>query len=219
MSSMCDERPPGSAVALDQDLARGDGIAHEVVDDEVAAKSRRDAVGGGISQVRRAEVVVGELTHVLLGQHLRLAVRRHRVERGLLVEEFFPGLSVEAARRREDEPRDAGLLRPLGEARRCAVVDVECRVGRQVADRIVGNRGEVKHGFEPLQCRPPSRPGRRCGEPARRRRRRRMCSPRRDSCPGRPRRGPPAAASAPEPSRCTRCVRLPAPSSVCLPLS
>jgi len=50
-----DERTPGSAVALQIDAPRGDGPGHEVVDYQVKAQTGRDAVGGGIAHVCRAE--------------------------------------------------------------------------------------------------------------------------------------------------------------------
>src|SRR3954470_11459515 len=64
------ERPPGSAVALNEDLAGGIRDADEVVDDDIRAQTRRRAVGGRIPEERRAETIVGELRHLLLDQHL-----------------------------------------------------------------------------------------------------------------------------------------------------
>ena len=143
-----DQRAPRRAVALQAHLAAGEGSAGEVVDDDVSAQARARAVRRGVAQVGRAEVLVGELADALLGHHLALAVRRHRVELAVLGDGAVAGCAVEAARGREDVPRDAGVpgdLRQVG----CAVgVDRVGRVRVEVAERVVGDGGQVHDGVE-----------------------------------------------------------------------
>ena len=118
------ERAPRRAVALHPHLAGRVGVGDEVVDDDVAAQARGDAVGGGVAQVDGAEVVVGERRDVALGQHLGAAVGRDRVERRPLVDRGVAlGGAVGAARGGVEEARDAGLLGGLGEPHAGAVVD------------------------------------------------------------------------------------------------
>ena len=61
MSSMCTIGRQGRAVALEQHLARGEGPGDEVVEHDVEAQPRRDAVGRGAAQEGGAEGVVGQL--------------------------------------------------------------------------------------------------------------------------------------------------------------
>src|SRR5262249_2662569 len=80
------QRPPGSAVAAYEDISGRVRVTHQAVDDEIAAQAWRQAVGGGIAEIRRAKALVGQLGDVLLDPHLRLAVGRDRVERGFFVD-------------------------------------------------------------------------------------------------------------------------------------
>ena len=68
-----------------------------------------------------------------------------------LVEEVVAVGAVEAARRREDEAADAGLLRRGRDAHRADVVDVEGRRRVEVAERIVRQRGEVDDRVEAVE--------------------------------------------------------------------
>ena len=143
------ERAPRRSVALDEDLAGRVRIPNEVVHDHVGAQPRRGAVGGGVPQIGRGEGIVGELRDVPLGEHLRASVRRHGCELGVLVQHLVVArLAVEAARRREQEALDSGLLGLLGDAYRGEVVDVVGRLRVEVADGVVADRGEVDHGVE-----------------------------------------------------------------------
>src|SRR5258708_28889475 len=49
------ERTPGSAIALEIDASRGDSPCYEVVNHQVEAQTRRDAVSGSIPHVSRTE--------------------------------------------------------------------------------------------------------------------------------------------------------------------
>jgi hypothetical protein len=145
------ERAPRRPVALQVDAAGRHRPGDEVVEHDVESVARRDAVRGRRPQERRAEAVVRERRDVALRAHLRLAVRRDRVERRLLVDHRVAGRAVVAARGREDEAAHAGLARGAGEARRAQVVDVEGQLGVQVAERIVRQRGEVDDGVHALE--------------------------------------------------------------------
>jgi hypothetical protein len=143
-----DERAPGRAVAHDQDVARGEGETGQVVDDEVAAQPRRDAVGRGTAEERGAERVPRQQRDVLLGEQLRLAIGRDGVPGSVLVEELVAGRAIEAARRREDEALDSGGLRRPRDVHGRVVVDVERRLGPVVAQRVVRDRSEVHDRVE-----------------------------------------------------------------------
>src|SRR5437667_181135 len=61
-----DDRPPGAAIREKPDPARRERPADEVVQDDVEAKPRRDAVRGGVPQGNRREPGVGEPGEPLL---------------------------------------------------------------------------------------------------------------------------------------------------------
>ena len=144
------QRSPRRSIALDQDLAGGDRVADQVVDHEVGPQAGRQSVGGGVPHVGGAEVVVGERRDVPLGHDLRLAVGSQGVERRLLVEEAL-ARSVQAARRGEDVSLHPPLLGELGQADRGPVVDLVGQVRVQVAQRVVGQSGQVDDGIEPVE--------------------------------------------------------------------
>ena len=196
MSSACTSGRHGDAVALQPHLAPGEGGAGQVVDDDVGAQPRGRAVGGGVAQVGRAEVVVGELGDQLLGHHLALAVGRHRVEVALLGDRRRRRRRRRASRRRRTG--SAARRPPWPPAAMCAApcgVDGVGRLRVEVADRVVGDRGEVHHRVEAREVLRPLRRGcRRCATRSRRaaaRSRSRRTSRRR----GRRPRGPPPAAA------------------------
>ena len=68
-----------------------------------------------------------------------------------LVEQPVAARAVQAARRGEQEALDAGLLGRLGQAHRRVEVDVVGQIGVEVAERIVGERGEVDDRVEALE--------------------------------------------------------------------
>src|SRR6185436_20570918 len=111
-----DDRPPGRAVALEEDLAGGEGPGDEVVEHDVEAETGGDPVGGGAPQESRAEGAVGQPGHVALCTHLRLAVRGDRVEVRVFVDGRVAGRAVVAARRGEHEAAHSRLAGEAGQA-------------------------------------------------------------------------------------------------------
>ena len=149
------ERAPRRAVALEHDLAGRVRPADEVVDHDVEAQARRDAVGGRVAQVGRAEGVVGERRDVLLGQHLGLAVgasaaRSPAVSSSASAPAALPYRLHEEKNTKRD---DAGLLGLRGELGRGDLVDVVGGLRVEVADRVVADRREVQDGVEALEIR------------------------------------------------------------------
>ena len=125
------------------------GEAGEVVHYQVDAQAGREAVDGGVPEERGAEAVVGERGHVALDEDLRRAVRRHRVERRGLGRPAWPG----RRRRRGCTTRRTGSARRrgLGQLRqpnRRTMVDGERAVRVEVAERVVGDGGQVDHRVE-----------------------------------------------------------------------
>ena len=164
-----DQRPPRAAVGLQPHLAARERRPGEVVDDNVGPQPGRGPVSGRVTQVGRAEGVVGEGRQAGLRPHLALAVGRHRVERGLLVHRGVARRSVEGAGGREEVPLDARGLGHPPEVDRAVGVH---RVGRarvEVTDRVVGDRGQVHDRVVPPQVVGPHVPD---VEPAPRNRRR-----------------------------------------------
>jgi hypothetical protein len=146
------ERAPRRAVGLHPDLAGRVGVGDEVVDHDVAAHAGRDAVGGRVAEEDGGEGGRGERGDVALREHLRLAVGRDGVEVRALVERCVArARAVGAAGARVEEARDAGLA---GGARQLDARVVVDRVGdlrAQVAERVVGERGEVDDGVEAVE--------------------------------------------------------------------
>ena len=97
--------------------------------------------------------LIRQLRHVLLDADLRDGVGRDRVKLGRLVHEIVAGFAVAAARGGVEEARHAGLLCEPREAHRGGVVDVVRDLRIQVAQRIVGERGQVDDGVESFEVR------------------------------------------------------------------
>lgn len=93
------------------------------------------------------------LGQALLGQHLALAVRGHRIELRGLVDRSISCRTVEGAGRGEQESWDSGSLGRLRCRDRAHGVDRARRLGVQVSDRIVGDRSQVHHRIESLERR------------------------------------------------------------------
>ena len=93
------QRSPRRAVALQQHLAGRDGMANEVVDDDVGSQSSRHAIGGGIAKVDRRERLIGQPCELLLDQDFRFAVGGDRVERRRFVEQTITSRPLQTARR------------------------------------------------------------------------------------------------------------------------
>ena len=81
---------PGRAVALYVDPARGVCRSHEIIQHDIESQPRRNAVGGRIPHIGRAEIVVRQRCDVPFNQDLRLPVRGHRIERGCFVQKSSP---------------------------------------------------------------------------------------------------------------------------------
>ena len=105
MSSDVDQRAPRRAVALQPHLAPGERGAGEVVDDDVGAQPRARAVGRGVAQVGRAEVVVGELAIRCSAITLLTPYGVTGLNSLVLGDRLVAGGAVEAARGREDVAR------------------------------------------------------------------------------------------------------------------
>src|SRR2546427_205911 len=143
----------GGAVALDVDAALCIGPGHEVVQHEVEAEARRDAVRRRVPEERWAEPVVRQLRHVLLDADLRDGVGRDRIELGRLLGAVVAWPPVDAAGTGEEEAPHAGVLREPREADRGSMADVVRDLGVQVGQLIVGERREVDDSVEPFQVR------------------------------------------------------------------
>ena len=52
----------------------------EIVEDDIAAKARRGAVGRGAAEQHRRETLGGELEQIAFGANLRNTIRRNRIE-------------------------------------------------------------------------------------------------------------------------------------------
>src|SRR5919198_1648276 len=147
-----DDRPPRAPVGEEPDPAGRERPADEVVQDDVEAKAWRDTVRGRVAERDGGEAGVRELDEALLGADLRLRVGRERLERGVLVERVVAARgAVHAARRGEDEPRDACLPGDPRQVQGALVVHVVGPRGVQVAERVVRERREVDDGVEPSQ--------------------------------------------------------------------
>ena len=90
-------------------------------------------------------------TDVLLGKRLRLGVRGERSERRFLGEHSASRGPVDAARRREQKPRDPGLLRQLGIGTFAIyVMDFGAAVGFRLALRHPGRLSAIIAQNAPL---------------------------------------------------------------------
>ena len=128
--------------------------AGEVVEDDVEAEPRRDAVDRRVAHRDDREPVASERREALLRAHLGLGVGGQRLERRPLVEQVVRSRrAVHRAGRREDEPPDAGGLGLSCDAQRRVEVDVVGPLLVEVADRIVGERRQVDDRVEPLEVR------------------------------------------------------------------
>src|SRR5690606_176073 len=142
------EGSPGAAVALEPDLAPGVRGAHEVVHHDVGPQTRRGAVGGGVAEVRGAEVVVRQVRDPRLGQHLALAVGGDRVQLGVLGEPPVAAGPVQRARRGQQVAGHPGGLGDPREVHGTVRVDRVRGRGVEVADGVVGDRCEVDDRLE-----------------------------------------------------------------------
>jgi hypothetical protein len=139
------QRPPRRPVALQPDLPGGHRDRGEVVHHDVQAEPGRGAVRGGVAQVGRAEVVIGQPGQAALGGDLALAVGRDREQVRVLGHRARARGTVQAAGRGEQEARDAGLLGRLGQVQGPVEVDRVGGGGVEVAQRVVGQRGQAHH--------------------------------------------------------------------------
>ena len=89
------------------------------------------------------EVAVRQLGEGLLRAHLRLRVGRQRLEGRVLGHVLVLGGAVHAAGRREHEALDARLFGRSGQRDRRVEVDLVRQLRVDVAERVVGERGQV----------------------------------------------------------------------------
>ena len=146
-----DDGSPGRAIALEEDLARGEGPGDEVVEHDVEAQPGGDPVGGRAAQEDGREGIVGQPRHVALHPNLGLAVSGDRFELRILVDRCIAPRAVVAARGGEGEAAHAGRLGQPGQPHRGKVVDLVGELGVQVAQWIVGEGGQMDDGIEPAQ--------------------------------------------------------------------
>jgi len=92
-----DERTPRRAVALNQDVASRESDRDQIVHHHIGAQSGRNTIRGGIAQKRWTEIIVCELGHVALKEHLRHPVRGDRVECGLFSKHLIASNPIKAA--------------------------------------------------------------------------------------------------------------------------
>src|SRR4029077_10495313 len=97
------DRTPGRAVTLNRYPSRSERRSYKIVQHHVQPQPRRSSISGRIPQKRRTEMSVSQLRYIVLDEDLRLAIRRHWIERSLLVQESISGRTVRAAGGREDE--------------------------------------------------------------------------------------------------------------------
>ena len=146
-----DDRPPWGAVALDVNLPGSDRPRNEVVQHQIEAHPGRYAVGGGVTQKDRAEVVGCQRGDAGLGQTFAFAVGRNRVEGGVFIQHRVARRAVGAARGREQKTRDSCLACHFRQMHRPAMIDLIGQVGVEVAKGVVGERGQMQHRVEAVQ--------------------------------------------------------------------
>jgi hypothetical protein len=139
------DRTPRAAVAGHGDPLRGPCEGRQVIDDDIEAHPRRRPITGRIAQEHRAEVIVRHRAHIPLHQDLALRVCGLRVDGCGLVQEVAGTRAIDAAGRRVDEPADARLAGGLGQADRAEVIDLVSDLRAVLAERIVGQFGQVHH--------------------------------------------------------------------------
>src|SRR5688572_22808696 len=137
--------PPGRAVGIHPDLPVAPGEAREVVHDEIETLAWRCAIGGGVPQEGRREIVRRHRAHVPLDEQLALGVRSEGLGLPLLVLRLVGARAVDAARAEVDEAADAGFPCEAGQAYGALVVDRVGDVRRQLAHGIVAELREVNH--------------------------------------------------------------------------
>ena len=145
------DRAPGRAVRLQIDQPLRHCPGDKIVQHDVEAHARRDAVSRRGPQEHRTEAVAGERGDIALRPDFRLAIRRHRVERAGLVDHLLAGFAVIRAGRRHYEARHARLLRHPCQMDAAAVIDAEGDVRIDVAQGIVRQRREVDDGVDARQ--------------------------------------------------------------------
>src|SRR5690348_7816863 len=142
------DRPPGRAVALEVNLPRGKGPRRQVIQYEVEAESRRNAIGGGGSQEGRAEAIVGHGSERPLDVDLRLSIWRYRVEGGFLVKKVRSRCAVIATRRRIKEALHPGALGQLRKFHRSQAIHLFGETGTIVSKRIIGQTRKMYDGVK-----------------------------------------------------------------------
>src|ERR1700730_10246367 len=143
-----DNWAPWRAIRFQVDLSGCEAPRDKVVQDDVEAHARRNAVSCRGPQKDGAETVPGKARDVALGHDLRRAVSRHGIESASLVNHRFAGLTVIAARRSKDKTRDPDLLGKLCHPHACAMIDLIGKFRPQIAQRIIGESGQMKYRVE-----------------------------------------------------------------------
>jgi len=154
-----DDGAPGRAVALDVYAPLRESPGREIVEHEIEAQPRRHAVGGGVAEKRRAEVIVGQLGEIPFDAHLPRSRTRSW---GAARPSRPPGRrrpSRNCCRRKSRGPRDTRFPGEPGEADRRRVVDVVGDRRVQVAQRIIRQRRQVDHRVEALDVSAPGHRG------------------------------------------------------------
>ena len=138
----------------------------EVVEHDVEPQPRRYAIGRSRAEEDGAEAVAREARNVPLRPDLRLAIGGDGIERSRLVDQVLAGTAVVAARGREHESLDAGLLGERGDAHAGVMVDGVGRLRIEIAQRIIGQGRQMQDGIDALEVRRPQRPAHPCGSTA-----------------------------------------------------
>ena len=135
-------------LAVDLQLAFDHGIAGELVDGEVEARSQGQPVDGGKAQDGERHGR-GPPEEVLLDPHLELGVQAHGTKRRLLVEHGVSlHLAVVAARGSEDEVLRSMLLAQLEQVAGAVPDGPGSEVGSGFAGRVAHDRSQVDDGVE-----------------------------------------------------------------------
>ena len=101
------DRTPGRSIRLEIDKSGGDREGGQIVEDDVEAHTRRNAISGRRPEIDRAKSIACKGDDVALGPHLGIAVGCDRVQRARFINHVVARQAVIAAGRRKQEAPDA----------------------------------------------------------------------------------------------------------------
>ena len=146
-----DDGTPGRAVTFYVNAAGGVGPGDEIVEDDVQTESRGNAIGGGAAEIGGREILVGERGEIAFDEDFRFRVGSDGIEDGRFVVHGFAAGTVGAAGRKKNEAAHACGLAEFGEAHGSQVIDLVGELRIEVAERVVGERGEMDDGVKTFQ--------------------------------------------------------------------